>query len=199
MELTGVPAAAVLTAPLVLLLVIAVIQLLDRRGRKPRSAGSEIATGRYGAPVPRERPAASSPAAGLARDAESDRRPARRSDDLSEAVAGAEKAGDEARLAGLSIELARLFDAEGRTIDAGEMLRKSIRIAARLGLKETHAAARLALGDLSRQCGDLTTACEHWQLARGLYAELGKAAELEAAETRMRNSGCPTDWVLNDF
>ena len=52
---------------------------------------------------------------------------------------------------------------------------------------------------MARKSGDLTTACEHWQIARGLYVELKKEGELEQVEARMHDNGCPTDWVLNDF
>jgi hypothetical protein len=78
-------------------------------------------------------------------------------------------------------------------------LRKSIRGAAGAELKETHARARLALGDLAHESGDLTTACEHWQIARALFHELKQSREHDAAEQRMLRNGCPTDWVLTDF
>ena len=63
----------------------------------------------------------------------------------------------------------------------------------------TEAMARLELGDLARACGDLTTACEHWQMARALFTDLKRPAETVAAEKRMESAGCPTDWVLNQF
>ncbi len=113
---------------------------------------------------------------------------------------GAEnREGAEAELSGLYLALARDRLADHRSDEAGELLRKSIRLAAKLGQKQTHAGARLELGDLVREQGDLTTACEHWQIARGLFHELKRAGELAAAEKRMRQNGCPTDWVLNDF
>ena len=47
--------------------------------------------------------------------------------------------------------------------------------------------------------GDLTTACEHWQIARALFHELKQGRDHAAVETRMLRNGCPTDWVLTDF
>jgi hypothetical protein len=82
---------------------------------------------------------------------------------------------------------------------AARHLTQSIKLASAQGRKDTHADARLALGDVARKTGDLTTACEHWQLARGLFLELNKPDQLALVEARMRDNGCPTDWVLNDF
>ena len=62
-----------------------------------------------------------------------------------------------------------------------------------------HAEARLELAEIARASGDLTTACEHWQIARGLFSDLKHAKGRGKAETLMREHGCPTDWVLNDF
>ena len=51
----------------------------------------------------------------------------------------------------------------------------------------------------ARAAGDLTTACEHWQIARSLFEEGSQKAKAENVEARMKRFGCPTDWVLNDF
>jgi tetratricopeptide (TPR) repeat protein len=115
------------------------------------------------------------------------------------AVQEAESRGEGARLPGLYLSLAQCRIEAGKTGDAEELLRKSIRGAARAELKDTHARARLALGDLAHRSGDLTTACEHWQIARALFHELKQTRDHEAAESRMLRNGCPTDWVLTDF
>lgn len=65
--------------------------------------------------------------------------------------------------------------------------------------KPAHATARLALGDLAQQVDDMTTACEHWQIARDLLHELGDEDRCKAVEEKMIENGCPTHWVLNDF
>lgn len=123
----------------------------------------------------------------------------RRRTELDGDIRAAQSANLEEKLASLLLERARCTIEDGAVGEGAEQLRSSIRISARLGLKELHAAARLELGDLARASGDLTTACEHWQIARGLFYDLKTARALEHAETRMRQNGCPTDWVLNDF
>jgi len=115
------------------------------------------------------------------------------------AVRDAEAKGNTDELPGLYLSLAHCRIEAGSTSDAEELLRKSIRGAGGPQHKEVHAQARLALGDLAHESGDLTTACEHWQIARGLFFELKRGREHEAVEMRMRRNGCPTDWVLTDF
>jgi tetratricopeptide (TPR) repeat protein len=118
---------------------------------------------------------------------------------LAAAVSDAEARDERGRLPGLYLLLAKCHVEDGQTADAEELLRKSIRGAADAKLKDTHAKARLVLGDLALQSGDLTTACEHWQIARAPFHELDQRHDHEAAERRMLSNGCPTDWVLNDF
>lgn len=119
--------------------------------------------------------------------------------DLAVRVARAEQQKDERRLPALYLALGEARLAAGSTTEGADLLRKSIRAAVRGGDIEVHAKARLELGDLARASGDLTTACEHWQIARGLYFEARRSAELQGVEGRMQRHGCPTDWVLNDF
>lgn len=118
---------------------------------------------------------------------------------LRAAVHEAETRGEHERLPSLYLSLAHCRIEAERTADAEDLLRKSIRSAASLEHKETHARARLALGDLAQRSGDLTSACEHWQIARALFFELKQGGDHDAVETRMRRNGCPTDWVLTDF
>ena len=114
-------------------------------------------------------------------------------------ISEAENANLEGQLPELYLLLAREKLDGGESAAALQALTQCIRLAAKLGSKATQAAARLELGDLSRTLGDLTSACEHWQIARALSYELKNSGLLEAAEIRMRRHGCPTDWVLNDF
>jgi hypothetical protein len=118
---------------------------------------------------------------------------------LAAAVEEAEARGETGRLPALYLSLAQSRIDAGETADAEELLRKSIRGAAGAQLKDTHARARLALGDLAHKSGDPTTACEHWQIARALFHELKQSREHAAVEQRMLRNGCPTDWVLTDF
>ena len=117
-----------------------------------------------------------------------------------------ERAIREAKARGQQDQLPSLYYVLAhRTIETGEMakvqelLRMSIRNAKRAGQEQVHAQARVTLGDLAHTEGDLTTACEHWQIARALFVELKQHADHEAVEARMLRNGCPTDWVLTDF
>jgi hypothetical protein len=118
---------------------------------------------------------------------------------LMAAVGEAEAGGQVKRLPGLYLSLAQWRLDSGETSAAADLLRKSIRGATSAGLKDTHAKARLALGDIAHAGGDPATACEHWQIARSLFRELQQSREHDAVEERMRRNGCPTDWVLTDF
>ena len=80
-----------------------------------------------------------------------------------------------------------------------EWCRSAIRAAQRTRDPAAEAKARMSLGDLERAAGDLTSACEHWQLARALFERSGDGPGADAAAGRMRSCDCPTDWVLNDF
>lgn len=115
------------------------------------------------------------------------------------AVGEAEASGQERRLPGLYLSLAEWRLQAGQTSIAEELLRKSIRGATSAGLKDTHAKARVAMGDIAHGGGDLATACEHWQIARSLFHELRRPREHDDIDARMRRNGCPTDWVLTDF
>jgi hypothetical protein len=120
-------------------------------------------------------------------------------DALAVAVRDAEAAGRKDELPELYLSLARDRIGSGNSADAEELLRKCIVAAAGAQQKDVHANARLVLGDLAHKSGDLTTACEHWQIARALFHELKRPGEHDAAEQRMLRNGCPTDWVLTDF
>lgn len=163
---------------LALLITVAVLGLRSRRQRQQdvKAAALAVAT-----PLESEKPHALDFGA------------------LMVALGEAEAAGQERRLPGLYLSLAEWRVQAGQTSIAEELLRKSIRGASTAGLKDTHAKARLALGDIAQAGGDLATACEHWQIARSLFRELRQTREHDAVDARMRRNGCPTDWVLTDF
>jgi len=122
--------------------------------------------------------------------------------DWSHLAAAAQRAaarGQEDQLPDLYLRMAHHRTQSGHPDAAGDLLLKCVHIATKLGHKEALARARLELGDVACVRGDLTTACEHWQMARGLFLDLGRQREHAAVETRMRRNGCPTDWVLNEF
>ena len=115
------------------------------------------------------------------------------------AIRNAKARGQYDKLPGLYYVLAHRTIETGETANAQELLRLSIRGAATADQEEVHARARVTLGDIAHADGDLTTACEHWQIARSLFVELKQHSDHEAVEARMLRNGCPTDWVLTDF
>lgn len=159
-------------------LILLFLGVRRRRGRRDRSITSPAQSRATGVKVA---PAKVDPAVFIA------------------AVQEAEMAGQQDRLPALYLSLAQCRIEAGESADAEELLRKSIRGAGGARHKQTHAKARLALGDLAHASGDPTTACEHWQIARALFHELKQHADHAAAEQRMLRNGCPTDWVLTDF
>lgn len=112
----------------------------------------------------------------------------------------AEQRFDDAAIARVSLLLARQLMACGVSGEAVKShLRRAIILASRLKDDDTHAAARLELGDIMVGEHDLTTACEHWQIARQIFWDHGAKAEQAEVDRRMMANHCPTDWVLNDF
>jgi hypothetical protein len=118
---------------------------------------------------------------------------------IEKAIREAEAKGQHDKLPSLYYVLAQRTIETGETAKAHELLRRSIRGAATADQDEVHARARVVLGDLAHADGDLTTACEHWQIARALFVELKQHGDHESVEARMLRNGCPTDWVLTDF
>ena len=118
--------------------------------------------------------------------------------DLANEVRAAEANGAQDKLPGLYLALAQSRISDGSTAEGEEILRKILRSTGQRS-KDSHAKARVMLGDMARAKGDLSTACEHWQMARALFYELDQKGEHASVETRMLKNGCPTDWVLTDF
>lgn len=107
--------------------------------------------------------------------------------------------GEKTSLSGLYYNLAAAYDRAGNTAARMSALRSAAGNGALHGPPSAHAAARLALGETAYEAGDLTSACEQWQMARAAYLEGGDHVQHERVEKRMRDNGCPTDWVLTDF
>lgn len=114
-------------------------------------------------------------------------------------IRAAEEGGDVADLPALYLAFAQEEIAQGHTDTGADHLRSCIRWAAKARNPAIEAEARLELADLARAAGDLTTACEHWQIARALFHKLDRKDALAGTEDAMRRHGCPTDWVLTDF
>ena len=173
------PIAAIFAA-LLAILVIGIL-IAKRRARRRHHAPLSVVT-----PLPVEPPA---PPVEPSLDVSG----------LTAAIHEAETSGEPERMPALYLSLANQRLAAGEAAEAAELLRKCIRAAATAPHKAVHAKARLILGDIAHADGDLTTACEHWQIARAIFHELNERREHAEAETRMLSNGCPTDWVLTDF
>ena len=102
-------------------------------------------------------------------------------------------------LAPLYLELARLHRAAGNETASLAALRSAAGLSAQHGPRAAHAEARLELAEAAFKSGDLTGACEQWQMARTALHEDGQKDAHARVEKRMRDNGCPTDWVLTDF
>lgn len=207
MELTGPIAIVAIAMPLaVLVTLIAILHARGRRRRRPDSGRTDVVA-RYGqrvtATVPEpEPPAKSGSPVTAVRPIEAKPRPEpplAQVAALSAELLRAEQKGDDRKLAPLYLGLGEARLASGNASEAADLFRKCIRASVKAEDATCHAKARLELGDIARAAGDLTTACEHWQIARGLYFDTRRSSDLEAVEARMQRHGCPTDWVLNDF
>ncbi|MDX2288587.1 MAG: hypothetical protein NW217_07170 [Hyphomicrobiaceae bacterium] len=119
--------------------------------------------------------------------------------DVNALIARAEAAGVRAELPALYLERALDLVGTGNRMSAAADLRRSITLATELGQRQVHARGRLELGDICQSEGDLTTACEHWHMARDLFLADKAVAEVESVKRRMEKSRCPTDWVLTEF
>jgi hypothetical protein len=202
LELSGPAATLVLTLPFLILFAV-IFWVTSRRRRHPQAetapaaepvAPERQAKGRYGEPL--APPRAAEP---LAAARPQPVTPPADIDRIDAEIARVGASRDETRLAELHLAAGRANIARGDIEAAVRHLTQSVKLASANARKDAHADARLELGDLARRTGDLTTACEHWQLARGLFLELKKPDRLAQVEERMRDNGCPTDWVLNDF
>ena len=175
---------AALVLPLAVLALL--IVLLVRRGRSKVVAHRRESV----APVADEAPpTVTAPVRDFERD----------SIDIGKRIDAALTGGDKDGLAALYLELARCYAELGNENSRMSALRSAAAYGARHGPHASHAAARLELAEVAYLAGDLTTACEQWQLARTACLEGGHLELHATIEKRMRANGCPTDWVLTDF
>jgi hypothetical protein len=174
-ELSGTVATLVLLAPFVALAIV-IWRALREDERKP---GPDAAT---------------SPALGIAKfPAFAEEVP------VDEHIIATPPPGKDVELAELYLRKARDAVSAGDVSGATGLLRQSIGYAQQAGDTAIHADARLDLADIAREAGDLTTACEHWQIARKLFIDMSRKDRLAEADALMLRHGCPTDWVLTDF
>lgn len=107
--------------------------------------------------------------------------------------------GEKTSLSGLYFDLASAHERLGNVEARMSALRSAAGCGALHGPPAAHAAARMALAETAHQAGDLTSACEQWQMARTAFLQGGETEQHARVEKRMRENGCPTDWVLTDF
>ncbi|MBS0269899.1 MAG: hypothetical protein JSS54_13085 [Proteobacteria bacterium] len=107
--------------------------------------------------------------------------------------------GEKTSLSRLYYDLAAGHERLGNVEARMSALRSAAGYGALHGPGAAHAAARLALAEAAQRAGDSTTACEQWQMAKAAYQQAGDTEQQERVEKRMRENGCPTDWVLTDF
>ena len=119
--------------------------------------------------------------------------------DIATRIEVAQAAGNMQPLAGLYLKLAFCHAELGDEASRMTALRSAAAYGSKHGPHASHAAARIELAEAAYRLGDLTTACEQWQLARTAYLEDGQMERYASIEKRMRANGCPTDWVLTDF
>lgn len=118
---------------------------------------------------------------------------------LAKRVEAALSANNQTALADLYLSLARAHQKLGDEEARMTALRSAAGCGALHGPQATHAAARMELAEAAYAAGDLSSACEQWHVARGAFLASGQTEEHAHVEKRMRDNGCPTDWVLTDF
>jgi len=114
-------------------------------------------------------------------------------------IDAAKAGGDKAMLADLYLAQAHAFQKLGDEKSRMTALTAAAGLASLHGPETTHAIARMQLAEAAHGTGDLTSACEHWHLAREAFQASGDAEEHARVEKLMRDNGCPTDWVLTEF
>ena len=139
------------------------------------------------------------PSSVLLREVEPGNEPELRLRALQTQLAGVNGRVPNPALAPLYLELAKLQHGAGDDVARLSSLRSAAGLAAQHGPRSIHAEARLELAEVAYRCGDLTSACEHWQMARTALLDDGQREAHARVEQRMRDHGCPTDWVLTDF
>ena len=98
-----------------------------------------------------------------------------------------------------SMKLSRLLLDRGERKEADGLLREATSVASKSQFLEEHAEVRVELANLAKQDGDMTSACEHWQIALQLYHDLNRKEDRDEIAKCMKDCGCPTAWFLNSF
>jgi hypothetical protein len=119
--------------------------------------------------------------------------------ETSKRIEAATADSDNGALAALYLDLARAHGLTGDEASRLSALRSAATYGSQYGPHAAHAEARLELAESAFRAGDLTSACEQWQMARMAFLKDGQSERHASIEKRMRENGCPTDWVLTGF
>jgi hypothetical protein len=119
--------------------------------------------------------------------------------ETSKRIEAATAEGDNGALAALYLDLARAHGLAGDEASRLSALRSAATHGSQYGPHAAHAEARIELAESAFRSGDLTSACEQWQIARMALLKDGQSERHASIEKRMRENGCPTDWVLTGF
>jgi tetratricopeptide (TPR) repeat protein len=119
--------------------------------------------------------------------------------ETSKRIEAATADGDNGALAALYLDLARCHGLAGDEASRLSALRSAATYGSQHGPHAAHAEARIELAEIAFRAGDLTSACEQWQMARAALLKDGQTERHASIEKRMRENGCPTDWVLTGF
>jgi hypothetical protein len=163
------------------LATLVVLLLHGRRRKKSQSGGSS-----YLASVPTEPDVPPQDLAGEIAE-------------TSKRIEAATADGNNGALATLYLDLARSHGLAGDEASRLSALRSAATHGSQYGPHAAHAEARLELAEIAFRAGDLTSACEQWQMARMALLKDGQTERHASIEKRMRENGCPTDWVLTGF
>lgn len=107
--------------------------------------------------------------------------------------------GDTQAMLEATLKLSRLLLDQGQPKEASGLLRDAATLAAKSKFESEHAEVRVELANLAKADGDMTSACEHWQIALQLYHDLNRKEDRDKIANCMKECGCPTGWFLNSF
>lgn len=143
--------------------------------------------------------AAAAPGPVAQSDAPAAKAPASTAESVEAQIAAAMSAEQKTALAPLFLQLAVAHRAAGDANACLIALRSAAGYGALHGPVGAHAIARMELGEIALTAGDPIGACEQWQIARLAFHDDGQKDAFNRVDKRMRDNGCPTDWVLTDF
>lgn len=120
-------------------------------------------------------------------------------DQLAQALAEAEARGEPLHVSRAALHFARWQLKHNGRPEAEALLLKAVLIATKGQFATEHAEARIELAELARGDGDMTTACEHWQMAKQLFHDLNRREDTLRMADHLRLNRCPSDWILTGF